>query len=252
VPGYESVGRVTQATGTAAHLFGRRVFVPGARCYSGVQPLFGGASARVVVDAARVVPIAEELAERGVLIALAATAYHVAQGVRAAQPDLIIGHGIVGRLLARLALAAGAAPPTVWELEPARRSGNAGYPVIHPDDDDRRDYRAICDASGDARLLDTLIGRLAPGGEIILAGFYAQPLSFQFPPAFMREARLRIAAQWQPADLAAVSALIANGELDLASLITHCSDAHAAPEAYATAFGDPTCLKMILDWRSCS
>ena len=35
----------------------------------------------------------------------------------------------------------------------------------------------------------------------MLAGFYADRLSFAFPPAFMREARLRVAAQWQPGDL---------------------------------------------------
>ena len=54
-----------------------------------------------------------------------------------------------------------------------------------------------------ASLIDTLIGRLAKGGEIALAGFYESPLSFAFPPAFMREARLRIAAEltlktWKP------------------------------------------------------
>ena len=38
-------------------------------------------------------------------------------------------------------------------------------------------------------MLDTLIARLAPGGEIVLAGFYSEPLSFTFPPAFMREAQ---------------------------------------------------------------
>ena len=54
--------------------------------------------------------------------------------------------------------------------------GASGYSVVHPDDDPRRDYRAIYDVSGDATLLDTLIARLAPGGEIVLAGFYSEPL----------------------------------------------------------------------------
>ena len=49
--------------------------------------------------------------------------------------------------------------------------------------------------SGDAAILDTLVARLAPGGEIVLAGFYAEPLAFAFPPAFMREARIRVAAR---------------------------------------------------------
>ena len=38
----------------------------------------------------------------------------------------------------------------------------------------------------------------------MLAGFYSEPLSFAFPPAFMREARLRVAAEWKPSDLIAV------------------------------------------------
>ena len=66
-----------------------------------------------------------------------------------------------------------------------------------PAEDTRRDYRAIYDASGDPALLDTLIARLAPGGEVVLAGFYSEPLTFAFPPAFMREARIRIAAEWR-------------------------------------------------------
>jgi 3-hydroxyethyl bacteriochlorophyllide a dehydrogenase len=139
--------------------------------------------------------------------------------------------------------------PTVWESNPERRQGACGYPVIDPAEDPRRDYRCIMDVSGDSGLLDTLIGRLAPGGEIILAGFYEQPLSFAFPPAFMREARLRVAAQWQEGDLAMVTELAETGQLLLDDLITHRSPAREADEAYRTAFNDSACLKMVIDWR---
>lgn len=124
--------------------------------------------------------------------------------------------------------------------------------MLDPDSDPRRDYRAIYDVSGDASLLDGLIARLAPSGEIVLAGFYDKPLAFAFPPAFMREARLRIAAEWKEPDLLAVRDLIANGRLSLDGLITHRRAATEAGEAYRTAFNDPSCLKMILDWRTCS
>jgi 3-hydroxyethyl bacteriochlorophyllide a dehydrogenase len=121
--------------------------------------------------------------------------------------------------------------------------------VLHPDEDGRRDYRCIHDVSGDPRILDTLIGRLGAGGEIVLAGFYSEPLAFAFPPAFMKEARIRVAAEWQPPDLASVTALIAEGRLSLDGLITHRRTAAEADDAYRTAFGDPACLKMVLDWR---
>jgi 3-hydroxyethyl bacteriochlorophyllide a dehydrogenase len=85
--------------------------------------------------------------------------------------------------------------------------GAEGYEVVTPADDPRRDYRAIYDVSGDSSLIDTLVGRLAKGGEIVLAGFYTDRLGFDFAPAFMKEARLRIAAEFTPDDLQGVNAL---------------------------------------------
>lgn len=253
VPGYESIGRIREAGPRSGRTVGQRVFVPGARCYGEVRGLFGGAARRVVVPGERTVPIHDELAERGVLLALAATAYNAMRapegGFRI--PELIIGHGVLGRLLARLAVALGdGAAPTVWELDAQRSEGADGYAVVRPDDDDRSDYGAIFDVSGDAGILDTLIARLAPGGEVTLAGFYSDPLQFSFPPAFMRRARLRVAAEWERADLEAVERLASSGEVALDGLITDRRPAEQAEAAYRTAFGDPACLKMILDWRS--
>jgi 3-hydroxyethyl bacteriochlorophyllide a dehydrogenase len=248
VPGYESVGRIASAGPESGRRVGDRVFVPGARCFGEIRGLFGGAASRLVVPGARALPVAEKLGERAVLLALAATAYHAIADAGARTPELIIGHGVLGRLLARLAIVAGGTP-VVWEKNPARVAGAQGYPVLDPAADPRRDYHSIYDVSGDSALLDTLISRLAPGGEVVLAGFYSEPLAFQFSPAFMREARLRIAAQWREADLIAVRAMAESGALSLDDLITHRHDATAAPEAYPTAFNDPACLKMILDWR---
>jgi 3-hydroxyethyl bacteriochlorophyllide a dehydrogenase len=188
-----------------------------------------------------------------VLLALAATAIHAMSAAGCAIPDLIVGHGVLGRLLARLAMIHGEKPPTVWERDPRRSdAANCSYRVVAPENDERRDYHAIYDASGDSTLLDTLINRLARGGEITLAGFYDQPLQFTFPPAFMREARIRVAAEWRPHDLETVKALVESGRLSLAGLITHYCAADDAESAYATAFTDPACLKMVLNWRGCA
>ena len=121
--------------------------------------------------------------------------------------------------------------------------------MLHPDDDPRRDYEAVYDASGDAALIDTLIGRMKKGGEIVLAGFYTAPISFGFTMAFLKEARLRVAAEWNSADMVATRGLIEAGALSMAGLITHRAEAAEAPAAYETAFTDPDCLKMILDWK---
>lgn len=255
VPGYESVGRVCQAGPESGLTVGEHVFVPGARCFGEVRGLFGGSASRVVVPGARVLPISASLGEQGVLLALAATAYHAVAGDShhgpIVAPDLIVGHGVLGRLLARMTVVAGFEPPTVWELDERRMLGADGYRVMRPNDDDRHDYRAIYDVSGDAKLLDQLIARLAPGGEVVLAGFYSR-LSFDFTPAFTREARIRTAAEWRRPDLLAVKELVESGRVSLDDLITHRERAEHAANAYPVAFGDAACLKMVLDWRECS
>ncbi len=248
VPGYESVGHVVEAGPQSGRRAGELVFVPGAKCFGDVRGLFGGAASRVVLPGTRAMPIGDDLGDRGTLLALAATAYHAIAAPTASPPELIIGHGVLGRLLARLTLALGHPAPVVWEERAVRASGAIGYGVVRSEQDSRRDYRAIYDASGDAAMLDLLIPRLARGGEIVLAGFYPGAVSFAFPPAFMREARLRCAAEWLPDDLLAVQRLIAAGDLALDGLITHRSPAERAQDAYRTAFEDPDCLKMILEW----
>ncbi len=248
VPGYESVGRVAQAGSDTRYEEGELVFVPGAACFGEVRGLFGGAASRVVVPAHRALRVPEVLGERGILLALAATAYH-AHAIASGVPELISGHGVLGRMIARIAQLAGG-NPTVWETNPIRRTGADGYQVVEPDADPRTDYRSICDVSGDAEVLDRLIARAAPGAEIVLAGFYAEPLGFSFAPAFLREIQIKVAAQWKPPELLAVRDLAENGQLSLDGLITHRSEPQHAEQAYRTAFDDPACLKMILDWRS--
>lgn len=246
VPGYESVGRIVDAGPLAEQRIGEWVFVPGANCYTDARGLFGGTAQNVIVPSARALPVPESLAESAVLFALAATARHALAGGN--PPELIVGHGVLGRLLARMTIASGAPAPVVWDNKAHRRTGATGYDVIAPKDDDRHDYRTVYDASGSSDVLDILMGRLGKQGEIVLAGFYTNRISFGFVPAFQREAKLRIAAEWQPEDLIETRALIESGALDLTGLVTDIQPAASAETAYPAAFRDSDCLKLVLDW----
>ena len=254
VPGYETVGTVASMGAEVTGLsVGDLVFLPGSYAFQGVQNIFGGSGSRLVVPHERAVKLDAALGVKGVLLALAATAHHVftvgREGLPLAYPDLIIGHGIMGRLLARMVVAAGKPAPVVWETQAVRQSGALGYGVIHPDEDQRKDYRCICDVSGDSGILNRVIPKMAPGGEVVLAGFYKQDLSFSYAMAFMREASIRVAAQWKKHDLDAVVAMFHEGSLPLEGLITHTETPDRAQQAYEVAFGDPNCLKMVIDWR---
>ncbi|MEM8984869.1 MAG: alcohol dehydrogenase catalytic domain-containing protein, partial [Pseudomonadota bacterium] len=146
VPGYESVGRVRQMGRHCTTPVGRRVFVAGASCFENVRGLFGGAASRVVVPESKTLMLDEQLAERGTLLALAATAVHALHDRDDfAAPDLVIGHGVLGRLIARATIALGGEPPVVWETDPARRESGNEYPVINPDSDACADYRRAVD-----------------------------------------------------------------------------------------------------------
>jgi 3-hydroxyethyl bacteriochlorophyllide a dehydrogenase len=75
------------------------------------------------------VSLDRQLGERAVLLALAATAHHALNLPHLEAPDLIIGHGVLGRLLARLCMLRGGPVPTVWERDrlrrPSKQHGNA-------------------------------------------------------------------------------------------------------------------------------
>ncbi|MEE2930317.1 MAG: chlorophyll synthesis pathway protein BchC [Pseudomonadota bacterium] len=246
VPGYESVGRVVHSE-LHRDWVGSYVFVPGANCYEHAAGLFGATSSRIIIPQSRAVRLDGSVQRNDVLLALAATAHHALN--QSELPELIIGHGVLGRLMARLVIALGGRAPQVWETNVQRQDGD-GYSVMHPESDVRRDYKFVCDVSGNVEAIDTAISHCGKGAEIVLAGFYADRVSFAFPAAFMREVSFKIAAEWDRSDMEAVLMLRRRGVLNLDGLVTHAETPAAAQRAYQTAFSDPDCLKMVLDWRS--
>ncbi|MEM1365357.1 MAG: chlorophyll synthesis pathway protein BchC [Pseudomonadota bacterium] len=248
VPGYEAVGYVAQTDEAETHAVGDLVFVPGANCYTDASGLFGASASQLVTGADRVIAVPADLREQATLLSLAATAHH-ALTVTNRPPDLIIGHGVLGRLLARMCIAMGNPAPTVWENDRYRRNGGSGYEVTEAKRDSRSDFNCIIDASGADSILNDAISRLAMGGQLVLAGFYNEQLSFDFVPAFVREANIQIAREFQPSDIKAALTLVSAGKLKLTDLITHRAHAEDARSAYDTAFRDTGCVKMILDWR---
>ena len=251
VPGYESVGRVITAGPEATVSPGSVVFIPGSRGFQDVAGLFGGAARQLVVNSSRLVPLQPSTGAEGVLLALIATAVHAIKRFDDDQlPELVVGHGVLGRLVARICVALGAEQVTVWEQDPARQDSNGDYRVVTPKEDSDSRYERICDVSGDSGILDSVLPALAKNGCVVLAGFYHRPVQFEFPRAFMVEANIRIAAEWQPADLKLARTLLQDQRIAVNDLITHQYTAREAAPAYDKAFSDPHCLKMILDWRS--
>lgn len=255
VPGYEAVGKVVEARSGASLSVGETVFVPGSARYREVRGLFGAAARHLITPSDRVARLDPGLASDGTLLALTATAYHAVmatlserRGQSMSPPDLVIGNGVLGRLIARICALYFGQQPVVWETNPSRREDET-YVAVDPIEDNYWQYRNVIDASGDPDVLNLAIRRIERGSSITLAGFYGSKLSFAFPPAFMKEVRIAIAAEWQADDLAAVSDLIHQGQLSLAGLISHHMPVTYAKLAYQKAFTSPDCTKMVLDWQ---
>ncbi len=249
VPGYETVGEVVDASAENRHRIGERVFVPGCSAYKEVRGLFGGSASSLVVNTEKAVRVDESLGDQALLSALAATAHHAIQINPNKLPELIVGNGVLGRLIARITIALGGKAPTIWETNPIRRDQSEGFRVIDPIEDEGATYGSIIDVSGASDILDMLVKHLAHRGEITLAGFYSKRVDFAFPYAFMKEACIRIAAEWKPNDLEAINRLTGEGVLSFENLITHSATPQKAASAYETAFSNPECLKMVLNWE---
>ena len=247
VPGYECFGRVVEKSKSSKINIGEMVFVPGATCYGEIKGLFGGASSHLVVNEKRIVKMTRGENQENILLALAATAQHVINTGNKL-PNLIIGHGTLGRLLARIIVLNGGSPIVV-EKSADRRKGQFGYKVLSPAEITGKKFDCVVDVSGDAKQLDFFISLLKKQGELVLAGFYQDSISFDFVPTFLREIRLRVSAQWEQKDLDEVSTAVNSGKLDLSGLITHSISAKKANFAYETAFNNPSCLKMVIDWK---
>ena len=104
-------------------------------------------------------------------------------------------------------------PPGLGGQRGSADSHGIGYRCWIREEDERRTLRSVIDVSGDPGILDQVVPRLSHRGEIVLGGFYADPLTLTFPPAFLKEARFQVAAEFTPDDLAVVVGLVSAGAL---------------------------------------
>lgn len=256
VPGYETVGRVVEVGAEVApEMLDTWVYVGGALCYDGVNAAWGGQSARLFVDANRVVPLDGVEPRQGVLLALTATALHGIDLI-APQPGdrlLVLGQGPVGQLAARIACERNAWV-AVTDRNPNRLERAVGDVIVNVDETTVKDavqepVTAIIEASGSMTALGEALPLLANGGTILLLGYYQQ-LQLPYMPLFLKEARLLTSKEWAAGDLPRSRDLIASGALDVTALLTHEMPITDVTNAYDVALNDLNCLKLVLDWTT--
>lgn len=256
VPGYETVGRIIETgANVPADMRDQWVYVGGAHCYEGVNAAWGGQSSMIISPANRVIPLNTVDPRQGVLLALSATALHGVDvlNVQAGQRVLVIGQGPVGQIAARIASQRGAWV-AVSDLNTERLQIAEADVVINAETDNLQDaigdpVDIIIEASGSMTALTNALPLLANGGTILLLGYY-QKLDLPYMPLFLKEAKLLTAKEWAANDLARCRDMIANGDLNVASLLTHSLPIADVTNAYDIALNHQDCLKLVLEWSS--
>jgi bacteriochlorophyllide a dehydrogenase len=259
VPGYETVGKVVEVGKKAPQeLLGRWVYIGGAKCFKGVNPAWGGQSQYLTSEHDRVVVLGDEHPERGVLLALLATALHGIERAQVQPGDrvLVLGQGIVGHLAARLLKRAGAEYVIVADQVESRLNLSQADQVINVRRESLEEavggssVNLLVEATGSMKALAGALPMLANHGRVLLLGYY-DTVHLPYAPLFMREAELIVAREWRhgpEGDLPRARDIIANHEIDLAGLLTHRVPLGKIQAAYRLAFEDPECLKVVLEW----
>jgi 3-hydroxyethyl bacteriochlorophyllide a dehydrogenase len=256
IPGYETVGRIAQiGAHVAPALMGQMVYVGGAHCYQGVNAAWGGQSSRIVVPAARVIPLEALDPRHGVMLALAATALHGVDllDLKADSRVLVIGQGPVGQLAARIAQQRGAWV-AVSDRSAARLAVSAADRIIDVESEAvtaalDAPVDVIIEAAGSMAALTDTLPQLAKGGTILLLGYY-QKVDLPYMPLFLKEARLLTAKEWAPGDLLRCRDMMLEGALNVAPLLTHTLPVTEIEQAYDVAMNQHDCLKLVLEWSS--
>jgi len=263
VPGYEAVGVVTER-GADVHDInvGDEVFVGGSMCYTDIAAAFGGNASQLIKKAAAVVPLHGIPMAQAPLIALAATSLH---GIRRLG-DIrgkrigVLGMGAIGQFAARFALAEGAivseadanpdrlghipgVTPFALDVKPAAPAhGHRGHGAPAGDL-----FDVIVEATGKSELIATSTDVLAMRGSILLLSYYDR-LECNFVPVFLKEPSLIVSREWDHDDLLLARDAIADGRVAIADLAGDAYPIDRYESAYAAAFGDPSTLKVILQW----
>jgi 3-hydroxyethyl bacteriochlorophyllide a dehydrogenase len=264
VPGYEAAGVVVErgadVTGVAV---GDEVFVGGSMCYTDVAAAFGGQSSLVIKKAAQVVPLHGIPLAHAPLLALAATSLHGIRRLGDVRGKRIgvLGMGAIGQFAARFALDAGALvgeadsnPERLGKIPGVTTFSLAAAPAapVHGHGHGHGGpapalFDVIVEATGKSELIAACTDQLAMRGDILLLSYYDR-LECNFVPVFLKEPSLIVSREWDHEDLLLARDAIADGRVAIGDLAGDAYPIERYESAYAAAFGDPSTLKVILQW----
>lgn len=262
VTGYQAVGLVEKiGSRVTTCALGDRVLFNSSRLPDDFPESWMGTHlATAVVPATATTPVPDDVDPRtAALTAMLSVALNGSAmvDVGLGSTVLVLGQGLIGQCAARIANARGA---TVVASEPSTlRAGlSRADVVIDPMAEGAAEHLrqllgdgadVVVESTGRADLLDSCLTAVRPGGQILLQGYYKDPLVLDFHPWHVRQPTVAFACGF--GDMASALALLATGRVEMLSLITHVVTPQEAPDVFASLATDAGAhLGVVIDWRS--
>lgn len=272
ITGYQAVGRILGKGQNTEFNKGDIVFFSRAESVDGFINFNGTHSKRVVVQEAGVLPLPEGIKlPEAAMGKITAVAYHGVECAKLHSDETVavIGLGLLGQLVARIARARGARVVAldrqVSRVAVAREAGIAAFvstdPLRSSPGVPGDGFDVIFDVTGRADLISqgvALARDLAPweapvyrGTRYVVQGSYADSFHFDYTQVFMKELQIIVPRDHFATDLDAALQLIAAGDLMMDNLI----GAPVCPSRSQEIYDDlgsanASRLTAVFDWAS--
>lgn len=204
----------------------------------GVTPDIQGAFAdAIVVDSTRVVPLGDLDLLSGAMAEPMAVALHAVDRcqVGSGTSALVIGGGMIGQCIARAARSAGAARIIVSEAMPERRhiAADAGFEVIEPGEvGSLPPMDVTIDAVGVTATASAAIKAARRGGTVGFVGLGVPEVTIPLFDVVVAERKIVGCFCYPDSVFASAVEGLAEGKLDVASLLGTVEDFEAAHDAF--------------------
>lgn len=267
VPGYQSIGVIEQV-GAEVEKFavGQRVLFSASRLPDSFPYTWMGAhvSHAVVSTLSHVIlPLAAGTDPVAAAIStLPAVSLRGLNMLKINIGDLVVvtGQGLIGQGSAQLARLRGATVLTtdIGEKRLALSRANGADAVVNVREQDLSEVvqalrpegaDVVIETTGRSDQFAPCIDIMRQQGQLLLQGWYPQPISFDFQVTHSKRPTIAITCGFDADELATCLEMMAQGKLHLRELVTHLAPVSEAPGIYRQlASNDPEMLGVVFDW----
>ncbi len=263
VPGYQTIGKIAEVgNATTGFKVGQRVMVNTSRLPKSFPETWMGAhSSHIITKEAIIVP--DECDPVGAAIsALPAVSLRGIKmiDVRIGDVVVVIGQGLIGQFSAQLAKLRGAiviATDVISERLTLSKANSADLTVNVKEQNLQKFVASLCPKGVDAVIettgrsdqFATCVDLLRWEGQLLLQGWYSQPVTFDFHATHMKKPRVAITCGFDFADTATCLHLLRHQKLKLRELVSHLLPIEEAPGIYPRLVkNDPSLMGVVFDW----